>query len=100
VPQKAVDDLQAGEFGGTLSAGKTMGTSSVLGLRFDLGEDIAMLRGAVRAFARTEIAPRSAEIDRTDQFPTELWRKMGEIGAGTSEIRRRLIGREVFKETM
>lgn len=50
------------------------------GLRFDLGEDIAMLREAVQAFAQAEIAPRAAEIDRTDQFPMDLWRKLGELG--------------------
>ena len=50
------------------------------GLRFDLGEDIAMLREAVQSFAQAEIAPRAAEIDRTDQFPMDLWRKLGELG--------------------
>jgi isovaleryl-CoA dehydrogenase len=50
------------------------------GLNFDLGEDIDALRDAVAAFAQAEIAPRAAEIDRSDQFPMELWRKMGELG--------------------
>ena len=50
------------------------------GLRFDHGDDIAALRDAIRDFAAAEIAPRAAEIDRTDQFPMDLWRKMGELG--------------------
>lgn len=50
------------------------------GLNFGLGEDLEALRDAVHAFAQSEIAPRAAEIDRSDQFPMDLWRKMGELG--------------------
>lgn len=50
------------------------------GLKFDLGEDIEMLRSAVRDWAQAELAPRAEEIDRTDQFPMDAWRKMGELG--------------------
>ncbi|HEY4081142.1 MAG TPA: isovaleryl-CoA dehydrogenase [Burkholderiaceae bacterium] len=50
------------------------------GLNFQLGEDIDALRDAVNAFAQAEIAPRAAEIDRSDQFPMDLWRKMGDLG--------------------
>jgi isovaleryl-CoA dehydrogenase len=50
------------------------------GLDFQLGEDIAALREAVRGFAAKEIAPRAAEIDRSDQFPMDLWRKFGDLG--------------------
>ncbi len=50
------------------------------GLNFQLGEDIDALRDAVRDFAQTEIAPRAAEVDRSDQFPMDLWRKMGDLG--------------------
>ncbi|MBJ7262576.1 MAG: isovaleryl-CoA dehydrogenase [Burkholderiaceae bacterium] len=50
------------------------------GLSFDLGEDLDMLRDAVRTFAEAEIAPRAAEIDRSDQFPMDLWQKFGGLG--------------------
>jgi isovaleryl-CoA dehydrogenase len=49
-------------------------------LNFHLGETIDMLREAVRQFASAEIAPRAAEIDRNNQFPADLWRKMGALG--------------------
>ncbi len=54
--------------------------TSLPGLDFDLGEDIDALRDAVRDFAQSEIAPRAAQIDQTDQFPMDLWRKMGDLG--------------------
>jgi isovaleryl-CoA dehydrogenase len=50
------------------------------GLNFQLGEDIDALRDAVREFAQAEIAPRAAEIDKSDQFPMDCWRNMGELG--------------------
>jgi isovaleryl-CoA dehydrogenase len=49
-------------------------------LDFELGADIDSLRDAVRGFAEREIAPRAQEIDRTDQFPSDLWRKLGDLG--------------------
>src|SRR5215472_9709318 len=49
-------------------------------LDFSLGETIDMLRDAVRQFAAVEIAPRAGEIDRSNQFPMDLWRKMGDLG--------------------
>lgn len=51
-----------------------------LGLDYQLGDDINALRETVKAFANAEIAPRAAELDRTDQFPMDLWQKMGELG--------------------
>ena len=55
-------------------------TPELPSLRFALGEDVDMLRDTVRAFAATEIAPRAAEIDASNQFPTDLWKKMGALG--------------------
>ena len=49
-------------------------------LKFDLGEDIDMLRDSVAAFAEKEIAPRAAAIDRDNLFPADLWKKMGALG--------------------
>ena len=49
-------------------------------LRFEHGETIEMLRASVRDFAAREIAPRAAEIDRTNEFPMDLWRKFGALG--------------------
>src|SRR5438034_10100548 len=49
-------------------------------LDFHLGETIAMLRRSVQDFAAEEIAPRAAEIDRSNQFPMDLWCKMGDLG--------------------
>jgi isovaleryl-CoA dehydrogenase len=49
-------------------------------LDFGLGEDINLLRDAVKAFADAEIAPRAAEIDRINEFPADLWKKFGDMG--------------------
>src|SRR5215471_8927191 len=50
------------------------------GFDFGLGEDLDQLRRSVHDFARDKIAPRAAEIDRTNQFPRDLWPQMGELG--------------------
>jgi isovaleryl-CoA dehydrogenase len=57
-----------------------MTTSPFPTLNFDLGETADMLRESVRSFALAEIAPRAAEIDQCNEFPSELWKKMGKIG--------------------
>jgi isovaleryl-CoA dehydrogenase len=50
------------------------------GLDFDLGETADMLRNSVRAFSDDHIAPRAEEIDRSNQFPRDLWPRFGELG--------------------
>ncbi|HET6431240.1 isovaleryl-CoA dehydrogenase [Dyella sp.] len=47
---------------------------------FPLGEDIDLLRETVHAFAEKEIAPRADQVDRNNAFPSDLWRKFGELG--------------------
>ena len=56
------------------------------GLRFPLGEDIEMLRRSVRGFAAAEIAPRASQIDRSNEFPPDLWKKMGALGLLVSGV--------------
>jgi len=47
---------------------------------FGLGEEIDAMRDQVRRFAHERIAPRAAEIDRSNEFPRDLWVAMGELG--------------------
>ena len=49
-------------------------------LNFALGETTDLLRDSIREFARVEIAPHAANIDRNNHFPRELWEKMGDLG--------------------
>jgi isovaleryl-CoA dehydrogenase len=49
-------------------------------LNFNLGGDIDMLREIVFKFCSDEIVPRAAEIDSSNDFPMDLWRKFGDLG--------------------
>jgi isovaleryl-CoA dehydrogenase len=50
------------------------------GLQFGLGETIDMLRETVAGFAAKEIAPRAFAIDRANEFPRDLWPRLGQLG--------------------
>jgi len=52
----------------------------VKGLNFELGESIALLRETVRRFAQEEIAPIAGRVDRENQYPRDIWPKLGELG--------------------
>ncbi len=49
-------------------------------LDFDLGDMVGALRNQIEAFSEKEIAPRAAEIDRSNEFPMDLWKKFGDLG--------------------
>jgi isovaleryl-CoA dehydrogenase len=55
-------------------------SSPLPGLSLGLGETIEMLRDTVHAFAAEQIAPRAAAIDSENQFPADLWQKLGALG--------------------
>jgi isovaleryl-CoA dehydrogenase len=57
-----------------------MTSNTDYGMDFDLGEEVDMLRDSVRRFCDVEVAPRAAEIDRSNEFPADLWRKFGDLG--------------------
>ncbi|MEQ8494894.1 MAG: isovaleryl-CoA dehydrogenase [Gammaproteobacteria bacterium] len=50
------------------------------GISFDLGDTVEMLRESVADFAANEIAPRAQDIDQANEFPADLWRKLGDLG--------------------
>ncbi len=49
-------------------------------LNFDLGETADLLRDTVMSFSADEIAPLAEATDRDNQFPRQLWPKLGELG--------------------
>jgi isovaleryl-CoA dehydrogenase len=59
---------------------RAMASNILPGLDFGHGSDVNMLRDTVRAFAQNKIAPRAADIDRSNVFPRELWPQLGELG--------------------
>ena len=63
----------------TIIKGTTM-ISTFSSMNFNLGETVDMIRTTVNAFSRDEIAPRAAQIDKDNEFPMDLWRKLGDLG--------------------
>lgn len=55
-------------------------SNEIPSLNFNLGETADMLRASVQSFASDEIAPRAADIDHQNLFPSDLWTKMGALG--------------------
>jgi isovaleryl-CoA dehydrogenase len=57
-----------------------MSANSPVDSDFGLGEGIDEIRRQVRRFAAEQIAPRAADIDRSNEFPRDLWPALGELG--------------------
>ncbi len=55
-------------------------SNDIPGMDFGLGETADMMRDTVRNFSADTIAPRAAEIDESNEFPRDLWPKLGELG--------------------
>ena len=49
-------------------------------MKFDLGEDVNALREMVHKWAQERVAPIAAQVDRSNAFPNDLWREMGDLG--------------------
>ena len=58
----------------------TLRRAAIPSLNHFLGETIDIIRQTVRDFAENEIAPRAQEIDQSNEFPNDLWPKLGELG--------------------
>ena len=81
-----------------------MSTVDACDFDFGLGETVDEVRAQVRRMVRAEIAPLAGEIDRSNQFPRDLWPALGELGdnleakqllglyAGTGAIGRSFFG--------
>ena len=57
-----------------------MTSNRMPGLDFGLGETADMIRSSVESFAQAEIAPRAEDIDASNEFPRDLWPRLGELG--------------------
>ncbi|MBI2732575.1 MAG: acyl-CoA dehydrogenase family protein, partial [Aquabacterium sp.] len=50
------------------------------GLNHQLGEDIDALRDTVQNFVAKELAPIAADVERENNFPAQMWKKLGDLG--------------------
>lgn len=57
-----------------------MGIASMQNLNFNLGETVDILRDQVASFVNSEIKPLATKTDSDNEFPSQLWRKLGDIG--------------------
>ena len=57
-----------------------MTSNRMPGLDFGLGETADMIRASVESFSQAEIAPRAEEIDASNEFPRDLWPRLGALG--------------------
>ena len=57
-----------------------MTSNRMPGLDFGLGETADMIRSSVESFAQAEIAPRAEAVDASNEFPRDLWPRLGELG--------------------
>jgi isovaleryl-CoA dehydrogenase len=53
---------------------------SIPGLNHQLGDDIDALRDAVQHFVKQELAPIAAQVERDNEFPAAMWKKLGDLG--------------------
>ncbi len=65
---------------GASGATIAMTSNRMPGLDFGLGETADMIRSSVESFAQAEIAPRAEEIDASNEFPRDLWPRLGALG--------------------
>ena len=65
---------------GRRGVGVEMTSNRMPGLDFGLGETADMIRSSVESFAQAEIAPRAEEVDVSNEFPRDLWPRMGALG--------------------
>ncbi len=57
-----------------------MATATIPSLNFNHGEDIDMLRETLARFTADELTPRAGEIDASNEFPADVWKKLGDLG--------------------